>query len=137
MQFICQRHPDLYHRDVFQDMGYSCWDQVLLPVPKSIGFSLPSFLSSWAWGRPGCVKDAQTTFVNHIPSFTCLCLLLNCTDHISLPPFPLKLCLPFPCLENFSSKQPNSGFIWKWYQLQWSLGQGREEAESPVEVDGF
>lgn len=99
--------------------------------------SLPSLLSSWAWGRPGCVNDAQTTFVNHIPSFTCLCLLLNCTDHISLPPFLLKLCLPFPCLENFSSKQPNSGFIWKWYQLQWSLGQGREEAENPVEVDGF
>lgn len=29
--------------------------------------SFPSLLSSWA--GPGCVSDAQTPFVNHIPSF--------------------------------------------------------------------
>lgn len=87
----------------------------------------PSLLSSWAGGRPGCVSDAQTTFVNHIPSFSVSLLAIKLFRSYSLPPFPLGLYLPFPYLENFSQIQVLFGS-----GMSCSGAQGRKERSPEI-----
>lgn len=87
----------------------------------------PSLLSSWAGGRSGCVSDAQTAFVNHIPSFQVSLLAIKLFRSYSLPPFPLGLYLPFPYLENFSQIQVLFGS-----GMSCSGAQGRKERSPEV-----
>lgn len=59
----------------------------------SSAFSCPT------WGRPGCMSNAQTTFVNHISSFHKSLLAIKLHRSYFLLHFPLRLYLPFPALK--------------------------------------
>lgn len=58
-----------------------------------------SAFSCSAWGRPGCMSNAQTTLVNHISSFHKSLLAIKLHRLYFRLHFPLRLYLPFPALK--------------------------------------